>query len=409
MAKRPLIFIHQYFAPELAGSAQQLTDLVLGLSGEGYSIQVVTGQPSYSSQQKLPSQENFQGVQVHRLFKLQISRKNQLGRILSAASFFVSAFFKILFMNRKALLVIGSDPPFLSLIGWFFRNVRGQRYILIVSDVYPDVATALGELGPKSWMAGILELSNRLGYAKAEKIVVLGENMAEHLEKKIKKSNGLDKIQVIHNWADGNMFRPIEKSKNRFSRKYGLLDRLTVLFSGNIGKIYNFEDVLQAAHHLGDDSSIEFLFIGDGPLRNSLENRIITDKLKNIRFLPYQPTDELPYSLTCGDLALVPLKAEVVGLCVPGKIYYALAGGLPLLTIAPEDSEPTRIVRNHDCGWNVLPGNAKSLADLLRTLSSQRTLLNDKKKNARLCFETHFTKQRAISQYDALFSAIHFN
>ncbi len=312
-------------------------------------------------------------------------------------------------MNRKALLVIGSDPPFLSLIGWFFRNIRGQRYILIVSDVYPDVATALGELGPKSWMAGILELSNRLGYAKAEKIVVLGENMAEHLEKKIKKSNGLDKIQVIHNWADGNMFRPIEKSKNRFSRKYGLLDRLTVLFSGNIGKIYNFEDVLQAAHHLGDDSSIEFLFIGDGPLRNSLENRIITDKLKNIRFLPYQPTDELPYSLTCGDLALVPLKAEVVGLCVPGKIYYALAGGLPLLTIAPEDSEPTRIVRNHDCGWNVLPGNAKSLADLLRTLSSQRTLLNDKKKNARLCFETHFTKQRAISQYDALFSAIHFN
>jgi len=403
---RSLIFLHQYFAPELAGSAQQLTDLVLGLSEQGYSIQVVTGQPSYSSKKKLPAKEDFQGVQVNRLPKLQLSRNNPLGRILSAVSFFIAAFFKIFFMNSRALLVIGSDPPFLSLIGWFFKGIRGQRYVLIVSDVYPEVAMALGELNPKGWMAWILEASNRLAYAKAEKIVVLGENMAEHLQKKLQKSDDLDKIQVIHNWADGDTIRPIEKSNNRFSVKHGLLDRLIVLFSGNMGKIYNFEDVLQAARHLDDDPSIEFLFIGDGPLRNTLENRIATEKLKNIRFLPYQLPEELPFSLTCGDLALVPLKEQAVGLCVPGKIYYALAGGLPLLTIAPENSELARIVRDHDCGWNVPPGDAQSLADLLRALSKNRALLADKKKKARRCFETHFTRQRAIQEYDSLFCSL---
>lgn len=404
MGTRPLIFVHQYFAPELAGSAQQLTDLVLGLREQGYPIQVVTGQPSYSSNGKLPARENVQGIQVNRLSKLQLSRKNPPGRILSAVSFFISAFFKIMFMDRQALLVIGSDPPFLSLIGWFFKTVFGQRYVLIVSDVYPDVATALGELDPKGWMVWVLEAANRLAYAKAEKIVVLGEKMAEHLEKKLEKLNDLDKIQVIHNWADGDTFRPIEKANNRFSAKHGLLDRLIILFSGNMGKIYNFEDVIKAAGYLGGDSSIEFLFIGDGPLRNSLENRIAAEKLKNIRFLPYQPSEELPFSLTCGDLALVPLKAEVVGLCVPGKIYYALAGGLPLLTIAPEDSEPARMVHDHNCGWNVSPGDAQGLANLLRTISRERVLLMDKKKNARRCFETHFTRQRAIQAYDTLFS-----
>ncbi len=403
---RSLIFLHQYYAPELAGSAQQLTDLTLGLCERGYSIQVVTGQPSYSSKGRLPAREDVQGVQVNRLSKLQLSRNNPLGRILSAVSFLISAFFKIFSMDPQALLVIGSDPPFLFLLGWFFKRIRSQRYVLIVSDVYPDVATALGELNPNGWMAWVLESSNQLAYADAEKIVVLGENMAEHVQKKLKKTSGFDKIQIIHNWADGNLIRPLPKTENPFSVKHGLLDRLTVLFSGNMGKIYNFEDVIQAACYLRDDPSIEFLLIGDGPLRRTLEDRVDRDKLKNIRFLPYQPPEELPFSLTCGDLALVPLKEQVVGLCVPGKIYYALAGGLPLLAISPEDSEPTRMIRDNDCGWSVLPGNPKSLADLLRTISRERVLLIDKKKNARRCFETHFTRQRAIREYDFLFSRI---
>jgi len=401
-----LVFLHQYFFPELAGSAQQLTDLALGLKERGYSIRVVTGQPSYSLKGKLPNRENFKGIQIYRVPKLQLSREGSLGRILSSVSFFLMAFLKVFWMNPQALLVIGSDPPFLPLLGWFFRKVRGQRYILVVSDIYPDIAVALGELRRKSWIVRVLELSNRMGYPSAEKIVVLGEKMAECLQAKFPKGQGREKIQVIPNWANGNWIRPLAKSENRFCVKHKLLDRFVVLFSGNLGKIYNFEDVLDAASSLAGNSSVEFLFIGDGPVRKVLEKEAAARGSTHIRFLPYQPADELPYSLSCGDLALIPLKKEAAGLCVPGKLYYALAAGLPLLVIAPEDSEPARIVRENDCGWSIPPGNAESVVNLLRELSKEPSLLAEKRRRSRACFEAFFTRQRAILQYESVFSSL---
>ena len=182
--KRPLIFIQQYFAPEPAGSAQQLTDLALGLQERGYPIQVVTGQPSYSSKQNLPSRENFKGIEIFRVPKIQLARRRALGRILSGTSFFLSAFFKLLSMDRRALLVIGSDPPFLSLMGWFFKKIRNQDYDLIVFDIYPDIAVALGELSPRGVAVWILEFVNRLSFKEARRVITLSGEMAKCLREK---------------------------------------------------------------------------------------------------------------------------------------------------------------------------------------------------------------------------------
>lgn len=399
---RPLIFIHQYFTPELAGSAQQLTDLALGLRERGYPVSVITGQPSYSLNGKLPRRENFKGIAIYRVPKIRLSKNSSAGRILNAVSYFLMAFFKLLGMNRQGLLVIGSDPPFLGLVGWFFRTLRAQRYILVVSDLYPDVATALGELSPQGGMTKLLEWANRLSFKKAEKIVVLGEQMAERVQKKLGDQRD-HKIQVIHNWADGERFKPAPRSHNRFRARHGLLNKQVVLFSGNLGKIYDFETVLKAASLLEGEPAIEFLFIGDGPLRKTLEGEAQRQRIKNIHLLPYQLEEDLPESLASGDLALIPLKREVTGLCVPGKLYYALAAGVPLLVMASEESEAAEIVLTNDCGWHVPPGDAECLAKQLKVILENPALLEEKGKKARDAFDRFFTRERAIRQYESVF------
>ncbi len=401
---RQLIFVHQYFAPEPAGSAQQLTDLALGLVEKGYSVQVVTGQPSYAGRGRLPWQESLKEVDILRVPKLSFSRNRPAGRILSAVSFFFSAFLKLLGMNRRALLVIGSDPPFLPLLGWFFRKVRGQKYVSIVSDIYPEVAVALGELGPESVLARLLEKANRAGYKAAQKVVVLTEKMAEHLKKKYPFLRAPGKIETIPNWADGNRIRPLEKEKNPFVEKHRLAGRFVVLYSGNLGRIYDFQDVVEASASLNGDGSAEFLFIGDGPLKEALANEVGRKGLKNIRFLPYQPEEVLPQMSACGDLALIPFRGEVDRFCIPGKLSYALAAGLPLLVIAPEDSGPAEIVRQGDCGWTIPPGNGRLLAELIQRLVREPSLLQEKKRKAREFFESCFTRESALTRYEALFS-----
>jgi len=409
--RKKLIFVHQYFAPEPAGSAQQLTDLSAGLAERGFSVQVVTGQPSYSSKTKLPGKESFKGVEVFRVPKIQMSRESSLGRVLSAASFFIAAFFKLLWMDRRSFLVIGSDPPLLPLLGWIFRIFRGQKYALIISDLYPDIAVALGEIKPEGWASRVLEAINRKAYRRADRIVVLGEEMAKRVLTKLAgrdsargEPRDTDRVVVIHNWADGERFRPLAKSENRFREKHNLHNQLIVLFSGNLGKIYNFNDIIDMSASLNGDSFVKFLFIGDGPLRKMLEKKVRAKGLKNIRFLPYQPEEELPYSLASGDLTLIPLKEESAGLCVPGKLYYALASGSPLLVIASKNSEPARIVEDYDCGWVISPGSVGALTDLFKTIAENPSLLKEKGKKARACFESHFSRERAIRQYESIFA-----
>jgi glycosyltransferase involved in cell wall biosynthesis len=402
--KPHLFFVHQYFWPELAGSAQQLTDLVLGLREQGYSIEVVTAQPSYYSTGKLPAKENFKGIMIHRLPKIQLSRHQTIGRILSALSFFFAASFKIFFMDHRALLVLGSDPPCLSILGWFFNLIRRQRYILIVSDIYPDIAASLGHLNPRGVTVKVLDVLNRWAYGRAQRIVTLGEKMAERLMAKAPQKNGRSKVVVIHNWADGDLIQPVTKNENPFSIQHGLVNRLVLLFSGNLGKIYDFQTILKTAALVRQMPGIEFLFIGEGPLRRTLELEVSEKNLTNVRLLPYQPAAGLPYSLTCGDLAMIPLKNEAAGLCIPGKLYYALAGGLCLFVIAPDDSEPAQIVKKYDCGWLVPNGEAKYAADTLKQILQNPSLLEEKKRKARACFEAQFTRERALSQYASVFA-----
>lgn len=401
---RPLIFVHQYFAPELAGSAQQLTDLAVGLAEKGYEVQVVTGQPSYSSQAKLPRRESSKGILIHRVPKLQLSREKAAGRILSAASFFLAAFWKLLGMNPQALLVIGSDPPFLPLLGRLFNQLRGQRYVLILSDIYPEIAVRLGILKPREGITRFLEFSNRFAFQEAEKVIVLGETMAEFLKARFLHLKG--RIEVIQNWADGNWIRPLASAENRFRKEEKLDGKLVILFSGNLGQIYDFEAVLEAAALLPLDSKIEFLFIGNGPLRGALEKEAAQRRLSNLRFLPYQPSEVLPYSLSSGDLAVIPLKRETVGLCVPGKLYYALAAGTPLLVIAPKECEASQIVLRHHCGWHLEPGHPERVAELLSGLVQNPHELEERKIQARACFETYFSREKALQQYETALSRL---
>ena len=62
----------------------------------------------------------------------------------------VKYFFKVLWFvwkqPKNATLFIVSNPPFLGLVGLFFKRVRMQRYVMLVYDIYPDMLIGLGRL-----------------------------------------------------------------------------------------------------------------------------------------------------------------------------------------------------------------------------------------------------------------------
>jgi glycosyltransferase involved in cell wall biosynthesis len=396
MEKEPKITIlSQYFYPDVASTGQLMTELALGLKERGCDVRVITGQLSYYKKGKLPAGEDYGGVSIKRVWHTRWDKNKKIGRALNSITFFIFSFFAVSFSRNVPLLIV-SNPPFLPLVGTLLKAFRGQKYIFLVHDVYPEIAVKLDYLSERGLITRLWKWANKAIYARADFIVVLGEYMEKEVRKKLRDTG---KTQVIHNWADKDFIVPIKKEENSFCKKYGLENKLTVLYSGNIGLSHDLETVILAANGLRDNMDIIFVFIGEGGKKAKLVKMAEDFKLENILFLPYQPQENLPESLTCGDIAVVSLKKGIEGLGVPSKLYTYLAAGQAIAGIVGEKSEITDMIKKCNCGFRVNQGDFEGLIKLLKRLYGDQKLLNETKGNARKCFEENFDKEMAVDKY----------
>ena len=165
-------------------------------------------------------------------------------------------------------------------------------------------------------------------------------------------------MTVIHNWADTAAIVPSPKD-NPFARTHGLHDRFVVLHAGNIGLSQNLDMVIDAAAALKSRSDIVFLFIGDGNRRPALEAAARARDLGNVRFLPFQPRDQLRWTYASSDVCLVSLKPGLAGYIVPSKLYPILAAGRPYIAAVEPLSEVAAVTDRHRCGVLVEAGQCR--------------------------------------------------
>lgn len=78
-----------------------------------------------------------------------------------------------------------------------------------------------------------------------------------------------DKISIIHSWAKPEAIVPIAKRENWFAWKYNLVNKFTVLYSGNMDRCHDINTILEAAKELQDEP-IQFVWIGGGAKRDEL-------------------------------------------------------------------------------------------------------------------------------------------
>jgi colanic acid biosynthesis glycosyl transferase WcaI len=201
---------------------------------------------------------------------------------------------------------------------------------------------------------------------RADRVVAIGETMAERLV----DGKGADarKVVVIHNWADSAVFTPADKT-NPFAAAHGLGSAFVVLHGGNIGLSQQLDSIVDAAALLRDRPDIVILFVGDGARRVRLEDDVRSRGLANVRFVDYQPREQMPWTYATADLCLVSLKRGLAGYIVPSKLYTILAAGCAYVAAVEDACEVAHLTRTHDCGVVVPPGDAGAIADAIRRLA----------------------------------------
>ncbi len=413
-SSQKVTILTEYFYPEEASTAQLVTSLATGLQGH-FDVSVITGQPNYhpgDEDASVPDRETHQGVSIERVFATRLDKDNLIYRVINWITFCLLVFWRLVrSRGEDEVVLVLSNPPVLPFAAWAAKRIRSFSYAYLIYDMYPDMPVGLRFLNEDSVLARTWERLIQVVYRDADQIVVLGDSMERRLTRKMSQDPDFKpkKIEIIPNWEDGSFILPIPKSENSFVQEQGLDEKFTLLYSGNIGRYHELRTAIDAIGLLENQGheNIELVIIGEGARKDEHKQYVAQRKIQNIRFLPFQPMDRLPETLTACDASLVGIVPEMEGICVSSKLYSSLAAGRPILAVVGEGDEVARVVREHDCGAYIPPGDAERAAETLAAWADRPDLATSLGKNARSAFEAHYTEPHAIEAYANLFTDMH--
>ncbi|MEC4986935.1 MAG: glycosyltransferase family 4 protein [Oscillatoria sp. PMC 1068.18] len=403
-----LSIISQFYPPDYAATGQLISELATQLGKLGLQVNIFTGQPGYAyGEDNAPKLERKGKIQVRRSRTSRMGSRRIRARALNGLLFcFRAAIHLCKSSNRGDVLLLTTEPPYLPILGYFLNLLFGIPYVCLLYDIYPDIAVNLHVIPETHWLVRIWRWLNRQVWQNSQSVIVLSSSMKTRILTECPQI--ADKITVIHSWANPDWIKPLEKQDNWFADKFDLVDKFTVLYSGNMGRCHDIETILAAAAQLQDQSTqIQFVFIGNGAKRKQCLEKVRSLGLTNCRFLPYQDRSVLPYSLTACDLSLVSVSPGMEGLIAPSKLYGILAAGRPVAVICESHSYLRSLLAEANCGEGFDNGDGTALANFIRRLAADSQLTTVLGNSGRSYLQSKFTPEIIAKQYWQIVSKIH--
>lgn len=392
-----VLLVNQYYWPDHISTAQHLTDLAEALVEQGHEVHVLcSARGSRPGAPPRPRVEQHNGVTIHRVGATGLGRRSVVRRMADYLSFHAGAVFASLRMPRFDVVVTLTTPPLIALIGLLLRRFKRSQHVYWSMDLHPDASLALGQMKRSNPVVAALAWLSDAFYRQADRVVVLGPYMADRILAKRVRPNRVTTIPV---WSRRDEIYPLPRQGHPLRASLGLGDRFIAMYSGNLGLAHSFAEFLGAARRLRDRDDILFLFVGDGPRRAEVETAQAAEGLTNIRFLDYFPREQLHASLSLADAHLISLRPEMTGICVPGKLYGAMASGRPVVFAGPDHCETADTVRRAECGVTVRPGDAEGLAQALEALAAHPERAAELGDNGLTAFVAEYERDACCGQW----------
>ena len=125
-----------------------LTELLLELVNRRIEVSVICAQPAYYSTDRVEKKISYKGIEIIRTRNTQHNKNSVKGKLLNSTTFFIHALILAMRLNKKGSNLLVTNPPFLGIIGPILQRVTMRPFILIVHDLYPDLAVNIGYMRP---------------------------------------------------------------------------------------------------------------------------------------------------------------------------------------------------------------------------------------------------------------------
>lgn len=400
-----ILYLSQYFPPEIGATQTRAYEMAAGLVRAGHRVTMLTEVPNHPQgiihpeyRGRVYYREHLDGIDVQRVWVFAAPSKTTRSRIAFYASFMVNAALMGLFLARgKFDLLYASSPPLT--VGGAALLISALRKIPLVfevRDLWPESAVELGELRGKRAIALATHMEE-LCYHRARHIVAATQGIRDTL---IRRGCSPTKITLITNGANTLTYRP--QPINRYLRtQLGIPeDAFVIIYVGLHGLAHGLDTALQTAELLRE-SAIQFLFVGDGPMKSALVDKATEMSLTNVRFHPAVPESDLSSLIATADVGLdTRRRISISRGTLPVKMFSYMACEKPVILCI--EGEAAELVQDTETGLVVPPESPELLAEAILDLRANPELRAQLGRRGRALVEERFSRQALAARLEKL-------
>lgn len=400
-----ILFITQYFPPEIGAPQNRISDLALRLSEAGHAVTILTAFPNYPEGRvadpyrgRLRMIDHWRGLKVVRTWIYATPAKGFVPRLWNYFSFVLSS---MILGTRAAgpqdVVIVEAPPLFLGLAGLFISRMERARMVFNISDLWPESAVALGVIRNRV-LIRVADRLERFIYQRSDLI----SGQTRGIVRSVAARMPLKPVYLLTNGVAIERFpaagdRPRQDALLRLEPS--LEGKLIVGYAGLHGLAQGLETVLETARRLRSRDDIAFVFVGDGVEKSKLKEIAGRLDLANVFFLDSQPRERVPGILAGFDAALIPLKRlDLFKGALPSKMFEAMAAGLPLLVMI--DGEARALMETAEAGVYVPPEDPEALAEAVTALAADRVRCRGLGENGRRFVLRYFDRAVIAKRFE---------
>ena len=330
------------------------------LARRDHVVQVVTGFPNYPSGRIYPGYrlrirdiESDEALRTIRVPIYPSHDRSGVRRFANYLSYAVSSsLVGVPSLSRPEVAYVYHPPITSAWPAALQKLLVRVPFVLHIQDLWPESVTNSGMVGGRQTelVERVLARLCRSTYSAAAHLVVISTGFREAL---IARGVDPNKISVVHNWADEELFFP-KNCEARARAEIGPAEKRVVLYAGNLGDYQGLDSAVRAAASISTTSSFHLTLIGDGTARPRLEALVNDLGAPNVWILPPRPAAEVNLLLCAADAHLVCLlDRPFLAATIPGKTQVALASAKFVIMAARGSASD--LVEDANAGLTCMP------------------------------------------------------
>lgn len=366
-----ILFLTDNFPPEVNAPATRTLEHCREWVKAGHEVTVITCHPNYpigkvydGYKNSWKTKEVVEGINVIRVWTYITSNKGFLKRILDYISFSFTSFFAGLFL--KCDVIVATSPQFFTaLSGRTLHFFKRKPWVMEVRDLWPDSIKSVGAM-KDGLVLKYFSKEEKWCYKSADRIVVVTDTF-----KKIISEKGIpaEKISVVKNGANLDLFRPREKSPE-LVKKYGLEGKVVLGYVGTIGMAHKLDFLIDCVKGLPD---CKLMILGAGAEKDALVEKVANENIDNVFFVDPVSKDKVADYVGLQDIALVNLRRDpLFTTVIPSKIFETAAMRVPIMLGV--DGEARSLVEHYGAGLFYEPENKDDFLSKLNRMLIDRVL-----------------------------------